>query len=170
MRPWYLLPARSKTTPSTPAALARSATSSPTLRGLGGLVAVEGAQVGLHGRGRRQRLADQVVDDLHGDVLGRPGHHQARTLGGAGDLLAAAHLAAQARLRRAPRCACRCLSEIAMVTYQPFRPCGGCARPRTARPCPCRARACAACGCWRRPRRRAACRCPGRRAWSGRPR
>src|SRR6476469_1079360 len=30
MRPWYLLPARSKTTPSIPAALARSATSSPT--------------------------------------------------------------------------------------------------------------------------------------------
>src|SRR6185436_13563350 len=29
-RPWYLLPARSKTTPSMPAALARSATSSPT--------------------------------------------------------------------------------------------------------------------------------------------
>src|SRR4051812_18153367 len=29
-RPWYLLPARSKTTPSTPAALARSATLAPT--------------------------------------------------------------------------------------------------------------------------------------------
>ena len=34
------------------------------LAGLGGLVALEGAQVGLHAAGRRERLADEVVDDL----------------------------------------------------------------------------------------------------------
>jgi hypothetical protein len=28
-------------------------------------------------------LPTEVVHDLHGDVLGRPGDHQARTLGGA---------------------------------------------------------------------------------------
>src|SRR5699024_5172859 len=37
MRPWYLLPARSKTTSSTPACFARSAISSPTLRALSDL-------------------------------------------------------------------------------------------------------------------------------------
>ena len=68
MRPWYLLPARSKTTPSIPAALAREATSSPTFLALRGLVAAGGADVGLHGGGVRQRGAGEVVDDLHGDV------------------------------------------------------------------------------------------------------
>src|SRR4029450_5609059 len=63
---------------------------------LGGLVTVEGPEVLLGGGGERQRLADEVVHDLHGDVLGRTGDHQARTLGGAGNLLAATHLATQA--------------------------------------------------------------------------
>ena len=108
MRPWYLLPARSKTTPSTPAALARSATSSPTFLALAVLSPSTRAQVGLHGGGRGQRLAGQVVDDLGDDVLRRPGDDQPRTLGGAGDLLADPDLATQPRRRRAPRCACAC--------------------------------------------------------------
>ena len=50
------------------------------------------------------------------------------------------------------------LIAIAMVTYQPFRPCGGRPRLRNGRPCPCRAPASAACECWQQPRRPAACR------------
>src|SRR5450631_3755633 len=46
---------------------------------LGGLVAVEGAQVGFHGRGRGHRRAERVVDDLHEDVPTRTRHDQART-------------------------------------------------------------------------------------------
>src|SRR3569623_862517 len=65
------------------------------LLGLLGLVAREGPQVGLHrGRGH-QGAAFEVVDALHADVLRGAGDHQARTLGGDGDLLAAAHLALQ---------------------------------------------------------------------------
>src|SRR6478735_6283738 len=67
------------------------------LAGLGGLVALEGADVGLHCARVRQRATDQVVDDLHGDVLGRAGDDQARALRGPGDLLAAPDLAAQPR-------------------------------------------------------------------------
>ena len=47
-----------------------------------------------------------VVDDLHEDVPGGPGHDQARTLGGAADLLAHPDVAARARgdaCRLAPR-------------------------------------------------------------------
>src|SRR3954447_8431195 len=139
------------------------------LLGLGGLVALEGAQVGFHGGGRDQRLAHEVVDDLHADVLGRPGHDQARPVRGARDLLAAPHLTVEARLR-AGRSVLVLGQGDTHVTYQPFRPCGGCARRRSARPCPCRARACGACGCSQRPRQPAACRCPGRRAGSARRR
>src|ERR1700710_3190463 len=60
---------------------------------LGGLVTLDRADVVLHGRGRRERLADQVVDDLHADVLRGARHHEATTLRGAVDLLAAAQLA-----------------------------------------------------------------------------
>src|SRR6476660_2231612 len=67
------------------------------LPGLVGLVVARTANVGLHRGGRGQRLADEVVDDLHADVLGRPGDHQARTLGGPGDLLASPDLALEAR-------------------------------------------------------------------------
>src|SRR5665647_2743330 len=38
------------------------------LAGFGGLVTLEGTQVRFHGRGRSQRLARRVVDDLHEDV------------------------------------------------------------------------------------------------------
>src|SRR5690348_3098638 len=47
---------------------------------LRGLVALDRAEVRLDRRRRRQGLADQVVDDLRGDVLRRTGHDQARTL------------------------------------------------------------------------------------------
>ena len=47
----------------------------------------------------------------------------------------------------------------AMITYQPFRPCGERPRRRSAHPCPCTARACGSCGCSRRPRRPPAWRC-----------
>src|SRR6478609_3963252 len=69
------------------------------LLGLGGLVTGEAAQVGLHGRRRRERLAHDVVDHLDGDVLRGAGHDQARTLGGAVDLLTTADLTTQTRLR-----------------------------------------------------------------------
>src|ERR1044071_5174696 len=62
------------------------------LAGLGGLVARDGAAVGLHGRGGRERLPDQVVDHLHGDVLRGARHHQAGTIRGAAELLAATDL------------------------------------------------------------------------------
>ena len=83
--------------PRHPAVFARSATSSPTLRALAVLSPVDRADVGLHGRGGRERLADQVVDDLHGDVLRGARHDEARTLRGAADLLASADLATRAR-------------------------------------------------------------------------
>ena len=138
------------------------------LLGLGGLVALGSTQVGLHGGGGDQRLAHEVVDDLHADVLGRPGHDQTRPLGRTRDLLAAPDLTLETRLR--PGRGVLVLGQgDTHVTYQPFRPCGGCVRRRSARPCPCRARACGAYGCWQRPRRPAACRCPGRRGGSGSP-
>src|SRR3954452_2212130 len=58
------------------------------LLGLGRLVTVEAAQVGLHGAGRGQGAADAVVDDLGADVLRRARDHQTRPLGGAGEALA----------------------------------------------------------------------------------
>src|SRR6476661_9112533 len=61
--------------------------------GLGRLVAVEGAQVGLHRRGRGDGLADGVVDDLHEEVTAGPRHDEAGARRGAGDLLATANLA-----------------------------------------------------------------------------
>src|SRR3546814_417688 len=64
---------------------------------LGSLVAIEATQVGLHGGGRSERLADQVVDDLDADVLGGAGDDQARTLVRAADLLATTDLATQTR-------------------------------------------------------------------------
>src|SRR6188472_3087505 len=62
------------------------------LLGLRGLVALEAPQVRLHGGGVGEGAADQVVDDLAGDVLRGTGDHEAGTHGGAGDLLAAPHL------------------------------------------------------------------------------
>src|SRR6478752_283748 len=66
------------------------------LLGLGRLVTVEGAQVGLHRRGRGHGLADGVVDDLDEEVTGGARHDEAGTDRGAGDLLATAHLATDA--------------------------------------------------------------------------
>src|SRR3954451_9810430 len=63
--------------------------------GLVGLVTRLGPQVALHRGGLDQRLAEGVVDHLGTDVLGRPGDHQARALGRAGHVLAAADLPAQ---------------------------------------------------------------------------
>src|SRR5690606_38069426 len=62
--------------------------------GLLGLVRGQGPQVRLHGGGGGEGLADLVVHDLHADVARRPGDDEARTLRGAVDLLATAHLAA----------------------------------------------------------------------------
>src|SRR4051794_16618190 len=70
--------------------------------GLGGLVTLEAAQVGLHRAGVGQRAADTVVDHLCGDVLRGAGDHQARTLGGAGETLAPPDLATQTRGHAAP--------------------------------------------------------------------
>src|SRR4051794_16887028 len=64
--------------------------------GLGRLVPVEGAQVGLHRRRRGHGLADRVVDDLDEEVTARARHDEAGTDRGAGDLLATAHLATDA--------------------------------------------------------------------------
>src|SRR3954453_23356101 len=65
--------------------------------GLGGLVTVERAQVGLHGGRRHERLADEVVDDLHGDVLRGARAHEPWSLRRAGDLLATPDLAPRPR-------------------------------------------------------------------------
>src|SRR5690606_9337956 len=65
--------------------------------GLGGLVAVQRAQVRLHGRRRDHGVAAGVVDDLDEDVTRGAGDHQAGTLGGADDLLAQAQVPALAR-------------------------------------------------------------------------
>src|SRR3954470_24733207 len=63
-----------------------------------GLRTGAGAQVRLEGGGRDEGLAEGVVDDLGDHVPGRLGDDQARTLGRAVDLLAAADLALEARL------------------------------------------------------------------------
>ena len=67
--------------------------------GLGGLVTVEGTEVGLEGRRGREGVALAVVDDLHEDVTGRTGDDEARTQLGADDLLAKAGVAARTRSR-----------------------------------------------------------------------
>ena len=98
MRPWYLSPPRSKTTAEMPAAFARSAMElAPTLRALGPLVTVGGAQVRLEGGRGRQGAADRVVDDLHRDVAGGPGDDQAGTGGRTGHLLPQPEVPAGAR-------------------------------------------------------------------------
>src|SRR2546423_3151671 len=62
--------------------------------GLGGLVAVGRAQARLHGGGRGQRHAGDVVHDLRHHVARGAGDHQARAQCRAGDLLADAQVAA----------------------------------------------------------------------------
>src|SRR3954447_17364802 len=69
------------------------------LLGLGGLVTVEAAQVGLHARRGDQRVAGEVVDDLDADVLRRPGDDQARPVRGPEELLAPTQLTLQASAR-----------------------------------------------------------------------
>src|SRR3954452_14478745 len=44
--------------------------------GLGGLVTVQRAQLGSLGERRHERLADEVVDDLHRDVLRGAENHE----------------------------------------------------------------------------------------------
>src|SRR5690606_24052185 len=66
---------------------------------LGGLVAVERAQIGLHGRGRSDGDALRVVDDLNEDVASRAVHDEAGTRLGADDLLAQAGVATDASSR-----------------------------------------------------------------------
>src|SRR5882757_3470474 len=58
------------------------------LGGAGLLVAVHRADVRLEARGRRHRVAGDVVDDLHDDVPRGAVDDHARTLGRAADLLA----------------------------------------------------------------------------------
>src|SRR3954452_18231000 len=65
--------------------------------GLGGLVRVEGAQVGLHRGGRRQGAALDVVDHLHEHVPAGPGDDQSRPDGRAGQPLADPQVATAAR-------------------------------------------------------------------------
>src|SRR3954471_11865275 len=74
------------------------------LAGLGGLVAVEGAQVGLHRRGVGQRVTLSVVDDLGHDVPRGAGDDEAWTLRRAGDVLAHPQVAA-------PTCGVRALAR-----------------------------------------------------------
>src|SRR5690606_14423461 len=68
------------------------------LAGLGGLVALEGAQVGLERRRGGHGAALAVVDELHEHVARRPGHDQARALGGADDLLAKTRVTTRTRV------------------------------------------------------------------------
>src|SRR4051794_32255459 len=64
---------------------------------VGLLVTLDGADVGLDGRCRRQRGAALVVHQLDVDVTRGAVDHQARTLGGTGDLLAQPRVATQPR-------------------------------------------------------------------------
>src|SRR3954454_7279302 len=75
------------------------------LLGLGGLVALEAAQVGLH-RGRRgQRVAGHVVDDLDEDVPRGAGHDEAGPRRRTAELLAHAQVAPAAGGALRPRAA-----------------------------------------------------------------
>src|SRR5699024_6367575 len=58
------------------------------LAGLAGLVAFECPQIGFHGGGRDQGLADGVVDDLDEDVARGASHREARALGRSAHVLA----------------------------------------------------------------------------------
>src|SRR5664279_2254622 len=58
------------------------------LAGLGALVPVGGTQVRLQGRGRGERAAGRVVDQLGADVPGRASDHQTRSFRAANYLLA----------------------------------------------------------------------------------
>src|SRR6185312_12001432 len=63
---------------------------------LGGLVAVEGPQIGFHGGSGRHGDALAVIDNLDKDVACGAVNHQARTDRGTGDALADAQMAAAA--------------------------------------------------------------------------
>src|SRR6476469_5705166 len=122
-RPWYLLPARSKTTPSIPAALARWATSSPTLRALADLspsLARTSASMVLAEASVRPTRSSTTwtLMCLDERVTTRRGRS------------AVPETFLRPRTWRRSREATRALvclpdlSEIA-ITYQPFRPCDG---------------------------------------------
>ena len=96
-----------------PAALARSATSSPTFLALAVLSPSKAAQVGLQGRRGREGLADAVVDDLHDDVPGGTGHDEARTRGVPGIFLRTRKW----RRWREPTCAAVCLPILSAMPW-----------------------------------------------------
>src|SRR3954467_10461158 len=122
--PWYLLPARSKTTLSIPAAFARSATTSPTRLARADLSpSTERSSASIVLADTRVRpavssttCAVMCFDDLVTTRRGRSG-------------VPATSLRTRACRRsradvRADVCLL-CLSAIAMATSLPFRPCGG---------------------------------------------
>ena len=176
IRPWYRNPARSKTTRSMPAALARSATSRPTTAASSVLVDLEPLSSFSTVEAAASVRAGRVVDDLRVDVVEAAEDRETRPpvrprQVEADPVVALASCGAAAgdlRHRVSP-------SSVVITSCRrscrPCRPCGGCARRRSARPCPCRARACASSGPWRRSGRPAPCRCRRPRGGSGsRPR
>src|SRR3954464_3848060 len=124
MRPWYLLPARSKTTPATPADLARSATSSPTRLALAVLspskprrsASIVDADASVLPTRSSTTWTVMCLEDRVTTRRGRSGVPETflrpRTWRRRRDLVRVAVFLLFE-------------SEIAIVTYQPFRPCGG---------------------------------------------
>src|SRR3546814_16154193 len=102
------------------------------------------AHVCFDGRRGGQGVAGQVVHELDVDVARGPVDDQAGTLGRAGDLLAETEVTTRLRettlggrilAQRNPLGFLVC--SLAHITYPSFRPCGGSAHPRNARPYPC---------------------------------
>ena len=94
-----------------PVTLGAQGTDGAGLVRLGGLGL---AQVRLHGRGRREGLAEAVVDDLDEDVARRAGDHQTGTLGGADDTATDAQMATAAHAQLAAAVA---LGVLECVTH-----------------------------------------------------
>src|SRR5699024_2941015 len=165
IRPVYLLPPRSKTTVVTPASLARWAMSCPTLTDWTVLLPSLSRR-----SGSREEAAAQVcplVSSMSWTTRCLEERKTARR-GRSGVPLIRFRARLCLRRRAVVRLAVRLrLTVLAMPTYQPFRPCGGCTHPGTARPWPCRGRACADREYWQRSDPPAACRFPPRgTAWA----
>ena len=117
-----------------------------------GLGSTRSAKLLLRRRGRGERPAGRVVDDLGVDVVEAAEHREPRPR------VASRRGAGGCRSWRFWRAAPRVASWVIGLdprwswitscrrSCRPCRPCGGPARPRTGRPCPCTARAC---GCER---------------------
>src|SRR6478609_3299918 len=124
IRPWYLLPPRSKTTASIPAALARSATSSPTRLAL----AVLSPSNARRSASRVEALA--TVRPLVSSTTWTNTWRAERLTTRRGRA-AVPEMRLRIRSWRRLRPAALLLFvrflliAMAMVTYQPFRPCGG---------------------------------------------